>query len=968
MKVRLKGFQELIEWGFEALADRLGIQRRHVLFGLFVLFLSTLVTGWYIYEKNWVIQSKRNAGRNEQQMTISLNGEDSAVQEMSKQIRESILDTPMAAAASAQSMAESAASQSAQRSEPQDNSASQSASASTAASSAPSASGASRSSFSPSISPASSSSVMAGQARAENSQSMRMSVAQPVLQSATGRNAARSTPQATSVESASASSNNTPDSLSASGKSTSLSPSATQAASTSVQASEARAESSQSMSSADVPAAAQQAASGHSSARSTPQATAAQSASVSRQMSAVNAVRASGNTSALSPATTTQASSASVQTSDARAESSRNMSAASSQSLAQAATGSRGSSRNTPSASVSQGSASVQASNSATAVSGSSGLRQSLSPSVSGSRAAVNGVRSDGAKAVASRNMAGVSVVASSQASSGARGIARRGQSERKSNAGSSVAAANSGAMPSRASAADTFRPSISSIRTAGPVVRSNGSVSAEASSRPMVSSSRSRLGGSASDASSQIMLQAGSRALAGPVDLRGRRSRPRSTYVTRPGKTGTSVTSSVSVASLGNPNIINSYTPSMTKIRSSVPTVRESRSRPVSSMVEVTPPPSSFQVKIPFPRPKPTLVKSINPQTNPVKSKPVNPYEKRFVKPELRAAFVRKQGGGPETESAVALALEWLKKTQRKDGYWPQNHGHTTASTGLAMMAFMGWGAKHTESGPYQEVLRKAIEWTMEKERNGDLRHRGDMYDHGIAAIALAEAYNLTHDERLREPVQRMVDFTIKAQNPLTGGWRYKTYHENPRDKGDLSVTGWQLMALKSARLGGIKVPEEVFTRARGFLAGVTTTDQGYKYQPGRKPSNAMIAEGLFCEQILREGGMNEQMKRSTTLIQSSLPKSSTVDYYYWYYGSLAMRQAQGEAWNAWNDRLKPILLKKQILTGSNRGSWIPQGNKHGYASIAGPVVTTAMAALSLEVYYRYLPLYSPEWSKTEK
>jgi len=360
--------------------------------------------------------------------------------------------------------------------------------------------------------------------------------------------------------------------------------------------------------------------------------------------------------------------------------------------------------------------------------------------------------------------------------------------------------------------------------------------------------------------------------------------------------------------------------------------------------------------------------VKSINPQTNPVKSKPVNPYEKRFVKPELRAAFVRKQGGGPETESAVALALEWLKKTQRKDGYWPQNHGHTTASTGLAMMAFMGWGAKHTESGPYQEVLRKAIEWTMEKERNGDLRHRGDMYDHGIAAIALAEAYNLTHDERLREPVQRMVNFTIKAQNPLTGGWRYKTYHENPRDKGDLSVTGWQLMALKSARLGGIKVPEEVFTRARGFLAGVTTTDQGYKYQPSRKPSNAMIAEGLFCEHVLREGVMTEQMRQSSTLIQTRLPSSDEVDYYYWYYGSLAMRQTQGIAWTKWNDRIKPILLQKQILRGANRGSWTAEGSKFQFDKVAGPVVTTAMAALSLEVYYRYLPLYSPEWSKTEK
>ena len=421
-------------------------------------------------------------------------------------------------------------------------------------------------------------------------------------------------------------------------------------------------------------------------------------------------------------------------------------------------------------------------------------------------------------------------------------------------------------------------------------------------------------------------------------------------------------------MAALRNPSAIKSLSPSVTKIRSSVPTVRESRSKPVSSVVDVTPLPSSPRVTLPFPRPKPTLVKSIDPQTNPVKPKPVNPYEKRSVKPELRAAFVKRQGGGPETEAAVALALEWLKKNQSKDGHWNHRSGHITAATGLAMLAYMGWGAKHTESGPYQNVLRKAVEWMLAKERSGDLRYRGDMYDHGIAAIALAEAYNLTRDERLLKPIERMVNFTVKAQNPTTGGWRYRTYRENPSDKGDLSVSGWQLMALKSARLGGINVPEETFEKARVFLAGVTAGDRGYEYQPGRKPSNAMIAEGLFCEQILREGRMNEQMKRSTTLIQSSLPKSSTVDYYYWYYGSLAMRQAQGEAWNAWNDRLKPILLQKQILTGSNRGSWVSQGNKHGYASIAGPVVTTAMAALSLEVYYRYLPLYSPEWSKTEK
>ena len=968
MKIRLKGFQELIEWGFEALADRLGIQRRHILFGLFVLFLSSLFTGWYIYEKNWVVMSKREAGRNEQQMTISLNGEDSAVQEMSKQIRESILDTPMAAAASSQSMAQSSTSQSAQRSEPQNNSAAQSASASTAASSAPSASGGSSSSFSPSISPASSSSVKAGQARAESSQSMRMAAAQPSAQSASGRNAARSTPQSTASQSAAASSSPSPDSLPAAGRSGSLSPSVTQAASASIQTSDARAESSQKMSSAVALTEAQKAVSGRSSARSTPQAASTQSASANRSASTANAVSAAGNTSALLPAATSQASSTSVQASGARAESSQSMSTASAQSLAQSATGSRGSSRNTPSASVSQGSGSAQASNSTTAVSGSSGSSPSFSPSVSGGRAAASGVRSNSARAVAGRNMAGVSVVAAAQASPGVRGTARRGPSGRMGKAVGSVKAVNSAVGVSEASLANTFRPSLSSIRSATPTVRSNGSATAQPSSRPTVISSRSRLGGAGSDASNQVMLQAGSRALAAPVNFGGRRSRPRSTYVARPDKPLKSVTSSVQMAALRNPNVINSFTPSVTKIRSSVPTVRESRSKPVSSVVDVTPLPSSPRVNLPFPRPRPTLVKSIDPQTNPLKTKPVDPYEKRSVKPELRAAFVKRQGGGPETEAAVALALEWLKKNQSKDGHWNHRSGHITAATGLAMLAYMGWGAKHTEAGPYQDVLRKAVEWMLAKERGGDLRYRGDMYDHGIAAIALAEAYNLTRDERLLKPVERMVDFTVKAQNPKTGGWRYRTYGENPRDKGDLSVSGWQLMALKSARLGGVHVPKETFEKARVFLTGVTAGDRGYEYQPGRKPSNAMIAEGLFCEQILREGRMNEQMKRSTTLIQSSLPKSSVVDYYYWYYGSLAMRQAQGEAWNAWNDRLKPLLLKKQILTGSNRGSWIPQGNKHGYASIAGPVVTTAMAALSLEVYYRYLPLYSPEWSKTNK
>ena len=151
MKIRFRGILELIEWGFESLADRLGIKRRHILFGLLVLLISVLFTGWYIYEKNWFIEGKQKAGRSEQQLTISLNGEDSAVQEMSEEIRDSILETPMAAASSAQASAQSASGMNAARSNPQ-NASSQAASASGAQSSASASAAGSNGSFSPSAS------------------------------------------------------------------------------------------------------------------------------------------------------------------------------------------------------------------------------------------------------------------------------------------------------------------------------------------------------------------------------------------------------------------------------------------------------------------------------------------------------------------------------------------------------------------------------------------------------------------------------------------------------------------------------------------------------------------------------------------------------------------------------------------------------------------------------------------------
>ena len=452
------------------------------------------------------------------------------------------------------------------------------------------------------------------------------------------------------------------------------------------------------------------------------------------------------------------------------------------------------------------------------------------------------------------------------------------------------------------------------------------------------------RLGGGETG-SDQVMLQAGAQSAAGPVQFGGaNHRRARHAYINRTDSSRTSA-APVRVAEAGLPGSLGSFSPTVNQARQFVPTIDQVRFDP--------------------PRPvQPSPVAVVPREIIPRPSVPVDPYLLR-LNPKLRAVFVKQQGGGPETEAAVALALEWLKRNQWKDGRWNHRSGHTTASTGLAMMAFLGWGAKHTEPGPYQKTLSKAVDWMLSIEKNGDLRHRGNMYDHGIAAIALLETYNLTKDKRLRAPAERVIAFTVRAQNPTSGGWRYKPHREDPSEKGDLSVSGWQLMALKSARLGGMKVPAAPFVKARKFLDGVGVKNKGFQYRPGWTPSSAMIAEGLFCEQILDAGVWNPKMEQCVELIQTRMPSARKVDFYYWYYGSLAMRQAQGEAWRNWNQKLKPLLLGKQILRGTHRGSWEPEGKN---SRVAGRVVTTAMGALSLEVYYRYLPLYSQELSKADK
>jgi hypothetical protein len=333
-----------------------------------------------------------------------------------------------------------------------------------------------------------------------------------------------------------------------------------------------------------------------------------------------------------------------------------------------------------------------------------------------------------------------------------------------------------------------------------------------------------------------------------------------------------------------------------------------------------------------------------------------VSPYMMRTGgKPTIEQ--VEGLGGSGATEGAVGRALDWLSRHQEGDGRWSiQKHGgeagHDVAATGFALLCYLGWGIKHDVPGKYQAPAAKAVDWLVKQAKpDGDIRGPGNMYDQGIAAIALAEAYGLTRDPALGVCVSNVVGFIMRAQNAKTGGWRYK-----PGEGGDTSVVGWQTMALVSANMAGIAVPKEHFERAGVWLNSVSSGDKNGLYgYVNKTASRGMTAEGMFCWQILGTPPDDPKMQAGASYLQLQPPGPGNKDFYYWYYATLAMYQHGGSTWDDWNRSLKAILPGLQVLEGDDAGAWLPAGFTLG--DRMGKVVCTAMATLTLEVYYRYLP-----------
>ncbi|MDZ4821411.1 MAG: hypothetical protein SGJ20_20810 [Planctomycetota bacterium] len=352
----------------------------------------------------------------------------------------------------------------------------------------------------------------------------------------------------------------------------------------------------------------------------------------------------------------------------------------------------------------------------------------------------------------------------------------------------------------------------------------------------------------------------------------------------------------------------------------------------------------------------------------------PPNLYKDRTA--EDRAGIARLRGGSPEAEAAVQAALKWLAANQSDDGRWDADQhgagkeqhvlGHDrqnagaradTAITGFALLAFLGAGQTHLE-GDYRDPIRKGLEFLLtEQAADGNLGGQAEtfafMYSHGIATLALSEAFAMTKDKRLEQPLRKAIQYTINAQHPSTGSWRYR-----PQEQGDTSQLGWQLMALKSAELAGVPTPEATRLNMVRYLSRAGSGSHGglASYRPGERVTRAMTAEALVCRQFLGMRRDNPAANEAGDYILGDLPNHERINLYYWYYGTLGMYQLQGEHWERWNNAMQPTLVKRQVTTGKNAGSWEPDCIWAGYG---GRVYSTALSALCLEIYYRYLPLY---------
>ena len=361
------------------------------------------------------------------------------------------------------------------------------------------------------------------------------------------------------------------------------------------------------------------------------------------------------------------------------------------------------------------------------------------------------------------------------------------------------------------------------------------------------------------------------------------------------------------------------------------------------------------------------------------------------------KAKWVALFGGSPQTEGCVQDGLNWLVRHQADDGSWsneclgdpagnplskceragactiPGQH-FPMAQTGLALLALQASGNYESNDEKYSSQVRRGLDWVIEHQGHDgalvdlppgqprDYPHTF-MYGHAMAAFALAEACAVrkaqgkSDEPRLRSAAVKAIEFIETIQHN-DGGWRYTAQKE---ERSDCSVSGWVMLALKSAREADIPVSADTVNGTRYSLqvmrdvrrphslserrgGGVRRDHGGGNVDPSPPAQGSRITAREIVGKLPRRPGGYPRQERA----------EGSAEFYVLYNATLAMYQAGGDNWNRWNDAVRDAVVALQIKgSGCERGSWDPKATFSG--DQGGRIYSTALATLMLEVYYRF-------------
>jgi hypothetical protein len=337
----------------------------------------------------------------------------------------------------------------------------------------------------------------------------------------------------------------------------------------------------------------------------------------------------------------------------------------------------------------------------------------------------------------------------------------------------------------------------------------------------------------------------------------------------------------------------------------------------------------------------------------------------------------VAARGGNSDSEAAVALALQWFAKHQMPDGGWTldfkkcpgcdgkcKHSGERVASrnaaTALALLPFLAAGQTH-KTGKYKAQVLAGLQYLTNPNVNRQLKltpagadytpDGGNFYTQGLCAMALCEAYAVSEDRDLIAPAQASLNYIMAAQDSSGGGWRYA-----PGQAGDVSVTGWCLMALKSGHMGHLQVDPKTVRLCDMYLNAMQSkagAAYGYDTAGDRPTTNAV---GLLLRMYM--GWKREHPPLIAGVEALSKRKPDPKNAYFNYYATQVLHQFEGPLWDEWNRQMRDHLVSTQDKKGHQAGSWMIEAPGHDIEA-GGRLYITALNCLTLEVYYRHLPLY---------